>query len=73
MKYVATYYCKELNKIIVSDHTLSDIDENIESAVDKIEEGKHYLIPNTYYYVDCKGNQYMCSFSGFIKNRYNNL
>lgn len=73
MTYIATYYCKELNKIIASDYTLSDTDENIESAVDEIEEDKHYLIPSIYCYFDRKGNQYMCSFSGFIENRYNNL
>ena len=73
MTYIATYYCKELNKIVASDYTLSDIDENIESAVDEIQEGRHYLIPNTYHYVDRKGNQYTCSFSGFIKSRYLNL
>ena len=73
MTFIATYYCKELNKIIASDYILSDIDETIESVVNAIEEGKHYLIPNTYCYPDPKGNQYMCSFSGFIKSRYNNL
>ena len=73
MTCITTYYCKELNKIIVSDYALSDIDENIESAVDEIEEDKHYLILNTYRYVDRKGNQYMCSFSGFVRSRYYNL
>lgn len=66
-------YCKELNKIVVSNYTLSAIDENVENAVDEIEADKHYLIPNTYCYADREGNQYICSFSGFIKSRYNNL
>ena len=73
MTYIATYYCKELNKIIASDYTLSEFAENIESVEDEIEEGNHKLIPDTYYYVDRKGNQYRCSFSGFIKSRYFNL